>query len=80
MLSSRIPLFSLDVEKVDATLEISDDAFALVCAGRLSPAHALMNGGLKVTGDMNRAMKSEYLFKLLREARPLLQQTLQSRL
>lgn len=52
--------------QVDTSLELSDNAFALVCAGKLSPQHAFMTGRLVVRGDMLKAMRCGPLFELLR--------------
>ncbi|CAN0372548.1 unnamed protein product, partial [Scytosiphon promiscuus] len=52
--------------QVDATLELSDEAFFLVCAGKLTAHRALMTGRMLVKGNILRAMRSGPLFELLR--------------
>lgn len=53
--------------QVDTTLEMSDNDFALICAGHLKPEYAFMVRRLTVKGNLLRAMRLNALFELMRK-------------
>lgn len=50
----------------DATLTMDSKNFFLMFTGKLKPASAFMTGKLKISGDMQKAMKLEKLMKALK--------------
>lgn len=50
----------------DATLTMDSKNFFLMFSGKMKPANAFMTGKLKISGDLQKAMKLEKLMKALK--------------